>query len=115
MTKTKVSKQTVTTVSNSKKTKGRRVIAGFRTMDGFIRRSVAAVLIIALCSFTGDPCKAIKKDGTRCKSTIVSKATGYCNAHDPNAKKCVFIKKDGERCKMTVKADQTHCRFHIDK
>jgi hypothetical protein len=74
---------------------------------------ILSAAIVLLSSFnTGDHCKGKKKDGTPCQSTIVSKATGYCNAHNPNAKKCVFIKKDGERCKMTVKATETLCRFH---
>jgi hypothetical protein len=80
----------------------------------FIPSLIIAAIFVLLCSFTGDPCKAIKKDGTRCKSTIVL-ASGYCRAHDPNAKHCAFIKKDKTQCKMVVKDDEKFCRFHIDK
>jgi hypothetical protein len=66
-------------------------------------------LLIALSSFT-TPCKGIKKDGTNCRSTIVSKKTGFCNAHNPDKKTCPHVKKDGTNCQMPTNGKL--CRHH---
>lgn len=58
------------------------------------------------------PCKGKTKSGVACKSVIVSKETGYCNAHNPNRVKCTGKTTSGKPCQMVVLKDQTVCRFH---
>jgi hypothetical protein len=57
-------------------------------------------------------CKGKTKAGDACKSTIVSKKTGYCNAHDPNRPHCTGKNSKGEPCGMIVSKGKTTCRFH---
>jgi hypothetical protein len=70
---------------------------------------ILLAVFIAGSSFQDETpkCKGIKKDGTACRSVIVSKKTGYCNAHDPNKPKCAK-----ETCRMKVKEKGQYCRFH---
>jgi hypothetical protein len=72
----------------------------------------AALLISAAVNAQRITCKGTTKAGQPCQSTIVSKATGYCRAHDPAALRCGFIKPDGQPCKMVVSLKGELCRFH---
>jgi hypothetical protein len=51
---------------------------------------IVLLVLSSMSVLAGDPikCKGKTKAGHDCKSTIVSKSTGYCNAHDPNKIKC---------------------------
>ncbi len=57
-------------------------------------------------------CKGKTKSGVACKSTIVAKKTGYCNAHDPNRVKCTGKTTAGNPCMMIVQKNSTTCRIH---
>lgn len=57
-------------------------------------------------------CKGTSKSGSACKSTIVAKSTGYCNAHNPNRTKCTGTNAKGNPCGMVVVKGKTTCRFH---
>jgi hypothetical protein len=57
-------------------------------------------------------CKGTSKSGSACKSTIVAKNTGYCNAHNPNRTKCTGTNAKGQPCGMAVPKGKTTCRFH---
>jgi hypothetical protein len=57
-------------------------------------------------------CKGTSKSGVACKSTIVAKNTGYCNAHNPNRTKCTGKNSKNEPCGMVVQKGKTTCRFH---
>lgn len=59
-----------------------------------------------------EPCKGKSKSGAACKSTIVNKTTGYCNAHDPKRAKCSGKTKKGTPCNMIVTKGSTTCRLH---
>ena len=61
---------------------------------------------------TTPQCKGKTKSGVACKSVIVSKETGYCNAHNPNRVKCTGKTTSGKPCQMVVLKDQKVCRFH---
>lgn len=57
-------------------------------------------------------CKGTSKSGSACKSTIVSKKTGYCNAHDPNRARCTAKNSKGEPCGVMPVKNSTTCRHH---
>lgn len=57
-------------------------------------------------------CKGKTKSGNACKSVIVSKKTGYCNAHDPNREKCSAKNSTGKPCGMVPLKNSDKCRFH---
>lgn len=57
-------------------------------------------------------CKGTSKSGSACKSTIVSKKTGYCNAHDPNRAKCSGVNSKGQPCGMIPLKNSSTCRHH---
>ena len=75
-------------------------------------KSLFILLLLSATTAHAEPikCKGTRADNQPCKSTIVSKQTGYCNAHNPSAKHCTFVKKDGQRCRVVVKTEL--CRFH---
>ena len=60
-------------------------------------------------------CKATTKSGKACTSVIVSKKTGFCNAHNPNRPKCSAKNVKGEPCGMVPLKDTNICRMHIKK
>jgi hypothetical protein len=72
------------------------------------------LMSLSLASFAQDKpaCKGTTKKGQPCKSVIVSKKTGYCNSHNPNAVKCSSLTSSKKPCGMTVKAAGLKCRFH---
>jgi hypothetical protein len=73
-----------------------------------------SVVTLTSSAQTKEPlaCKGVTKSGVACKSTIVSKKTGYCNAHDPNRVKCTGKTTTGKPCMMVVLKGTTTCRFH---
>jgi hypothetical protein len=72
------------------------------------------VLSTVLSAVAGDPikCKGTTKKGEPCKSTIVSKKTGYCNAHDPNKPHCKAKNSKGEPCGVAPEKNAEYCRHH---
>lgn len=74
---------------------------------------LALVLGIAvLASANGDKtCKAVKKDGTACKSTFIQ-SDGYCRSHSPNTPRCGAKCKDGHPCLWPVSKAGEHCKNH---
>jgi hypothetical protein len=72
------------------------------------------ILFSAFSSMAGDPikCKGTTKKGEPCKSTIVSKATGFCNAHDPNKPHCKAKNSKGEQCGVAPEKNAEYCRHH---
>ena len=62
---------------------------------------------------TPNVCKGkTKGEGKPCRSVIVSKETGYCNAHNPNRVKCSGKTTSGKPCQMVCLKNQAVCRFH---
>lgn len=57
-------------------------------------------------------CKGTSKSGSACKSTIVSKKTGYCNAHDPNRPHCAGKNAKGQPCGVMPAKNSKYCRHH---
>lgn len=57
-------------------------------------------------------CKGKTKTGGVCKSAIVSKSTGYCNAHNPKRAHCTGKTTKGKPCMMIVSKGTNHCRLH---
>ena len=47
-----------------------------------------AALFLSVSATAQPPCKGTTKAGQPCKSIIVNKESGYCNAHNPNRAKC---------------------------
>lgn len=60
-------------------------------------------------------CKGTTKSGKACTSVIVSKKTGFCNAHNPDRAKCSAKNVKGEACGMVPLKDSSVCRIHIGK
>ena len=79
-----------------------------------MKQFFTAVLVLASLNVLAIECKGVKKDGAKCKSTIVSKATGFCHSHDPKALKCPYVKPNGDKCNMSTK-NGSKCRFHASK
>ena len=76
---------------------------------------IAVCLLLSTASIAQPPhCKGITKAGNPCKSTIVKKSTGYCNAHDPSRAKCGGTTKAGKPCGQMPMKGQSYCRFHIN-
>lgn len=74
---------------------------------------LALILLVTVSGFAQTtPCKGKSKSGKPCRSVIVSKETGYCNAHNPNRVKCTGKTTTGKPCQMVCLKDQTVCRFH---
>jgi hypothetical protein len=74
-----------------------------------------AFLCLGLTVIAQNPhCKATKKDGTPCRSTVIL-PNGYCPFHNPDTPRCGFIKKDGKPCRMQVQKPDERCRYHQDK
>lgn len=57
-------------------------------------------------------CKGKSKSGVACKSTIVSKKLGFCNAHNPNRPHCSAKNSKGEPCGVMPVKNSTKCRHH---
>lgn len=70
------------------------------------------LLLVALSLNNQTPCKGTTKTGKPCQSVIVSKETGYCNAHDPNREKCHSLNAQGKPCGMIPLKDGQFCRVH---
>jgi len=74
---------------------------------------LALMLLVTVSGFAQTaPCKGKTKSGTTCKSVIVDKKTGYCNAHNPNRVKCTGKTTSGKPCQIVCLKDKTVCRFH---
>ena len=58
-------------------------------------------------------CKAATKSGKPCQSVIVSKKTGYCNAHNPDRPHCKANNSKGQPCGMMPLKDAVYCRHHV--
>jgi hypothetical protein len=56
-------------------------------------------------------CKAIKKEGGQCQSTIVLK-DGFCRSHSPLSPRCGAPTKAGTPCQWVVKTDGEKCKNH---
>lgn len=72
--------------------------------------------IVSLSQAQDDPklqCKAVTKSGKPCQSVIVSKKTGYCNAHNPDRPHCKANNSKGEPCGMMPLKDTQYCRHHV--
>lgn len=82
-----------------------------------MRKIITAVLLlVAVSSYAQTtPCKGKTKSGKACSSVIVSKQTGYCNAHNPNRVKCTGKTTSGKPCQMVVLKESNVCRFHAVK
>ena len=76
-----------------------------------MKKFITAILVLASLNSFALECKGVKKDGSKCKSTIVSKSTGFCGSHDPKAVKCSHVKPDGKGCGVVTKGGGK-CRFH---
>lgn len=72
------------------------------------------ILFSAFSVLAGDPikCKGTTKKGEPCKSTIVSKKTGFCNAHDPAKSHCKAKNSKGEQCGVAPEKNTEYCRHH---
>jgi hypothetical protein len=57
-------------------------------------------------------CKGTTKAGIACKSTIVSKQTGFCNAHNPNRAHCKAQNSKGQPCGVAPIKETEYCRHH---
>lgn len=77
---------------------------------------LALMLLVTVSGFaqtsTPNMCKGKTKVGTPCRSVIVSKETGYCNAHNPSRVKCKGKTTSGKPCQMVCLKDQAVCRLH---
>jgi hypothetical protein len=71
-----------------------------------------AALFVSLYATAQPPCKGTTKAGQPCKSIIVNKETGYCNAHNPNRLKCEAKNSKGEQCGMPPIKGEHLCRVH---
>lgn len=56
-------------------------------------------------------CKAIKKDGAPCQSTILMK-DGFCRSHSQLSPRCGAQTKAGAPCQWVVKTDGEKCKNH---
>lgn len=72
------------------------------------------VLSVVFSAVAGDPikCKGTTKKGEPCRSTIVSKKTGFCNAHDPNREHCKAKNSKGQACGVAPNKGSEYCRHH---
>lgn len=59
-------------------------------------------------------CKAVTKSGKPCKSVIVSKKLGYCNAHNPDRPHCKAKNSKKEPCGMMPLKNAEYCRHHVN-
>lgn len=74
---------------------------------------LAAMLFVTVISYAQTtPCKGTAKNGAACKSVIVDKKIGYCNAHNPNRPKCTGKTTSGKPCQMVCLKAEPVCRFH---
>lgn len=71
-------------------------------------------LICASVTYGKDPvqCKGKTKTDQPCRSIIVNKETGYCNAHNPNRAKCEAKNSKGGQCGMPPLKGEHLCRVH---
>ena len=74
-----------------------------------------AALFLSVSATAQPPCKGTTKAGQPCKSIIISKETGYCNAHNPNRAKCESRNAKGGQCGMPPLKGQHFCRMHNAK
>jgi hypothetical protein len=76
---------------------------------------IVLLVLSSMSVLAGDPikCKGKTKAGHDCKSTIVSKSTGYCNAHDPNKIKCKALNSKDKPCGVAPLKGQQYCRHHV--
>jgi hypothetical protein len=78
---------------------------------------ICTLLTVTMYGQTDQPltCKGTTKSGKPCTSVIVSKKTGFCNAHNPNRPKCSAKNVKGEPCGMVPLKDTNLCRMHTKK
>lgn len=77
---------------------------------------ISVLMLVASVSYAQTtPCKGKTKSGAACKSVIVSKSTGFCNAHNPNRTKCAGKTTAGKPCQMVCLKDTNVCRMHAVK
>lgn len=84
-------------------------------MNKFI--GIVLLVLSSISVLAGDPikCKGKTKAGEECRSTIVSKSTGYCHSHDPNRAKCKSKNSKNQPCGVAPIKGQEFCRHHINK
>jgi len=74
-----------------------------------------AALFLSISATAQPLCKGTTKAGQPCKSIIVNKESGYCNAHNPNRAKCESKNAKGGQCGMPPLKGQHYCRMHNAK
>ena len=74
-----------------------------------------AALFLSVTATAQPPCKGTTKAGQPCKSIIVNKESGYCNAHNPSRAKCESKNAKGGQCGMPPLKGQHYCRMHSAK
>lgn len=75
---------------------------------------IAVLMLVASVSLAQTtPCKGKTKSGAPCKSVIVDKKIGFCNAHNPNRVKCTGKTSTGKPCQMVCLKDKSVCRIHV--